>query len=1147
MKKLLIASLVLVAAAATSVLYVWSETQDTGLAAERGVVPPAEGEVEGAAAPAPPTSTDVATAAPAGEGDASSDEPAERREIDLETAKWREGWVRLAPGTPADERVELALIGASAFREAALRDENDERFWADKRVLHRAEVAADGRFRVPLPDGEDELRLVLRARYSYLDAPHTLDRSSDAPIELAPRLGAWVTGRVVLPEGADANLFDLEDARLELGFNALAFAGGGGVAPPAGLRNHETHANSDLSFEFRGVVTSVERDVRVRPAKLAAKKTQLFKVAPGEHTTMDVQLTRGATLRGRVVDERGTPVEGAEVVARIDPVAFGQGGYEVRKGKSEASGTFVLEAVTPGKVELVVTRKGTLERKVALELAEGVAKDAGEIVLSTGEVIAGHVRWSDGSPCVGAEVEVNFDPAALGGMSGLNALQGASGEDISDIDGAFEVSGLGKGPFVVTIAARPQGSERDHRARLAGVKPGTLDVELVLAAPLELAGRVVDSLGAPVTGATVRAIEDSGGMMRSIGGRRVNSQATGEDGRFVVSDLSPGTWSLDARADGFTRCAPVDVTLVRDGTHEPLEIRLERGGTILGRVQRPDGTPAAGATVRQRITMESLRSLGAEENGIPRAATAGSDGNFRFGELGAGLVQLVASLDGFATSTIVEAQVKPGEETCDVVLTLRVGGRITGEVYAKDGTPAAGAQVIAQLTADPLAQRFATSDREGLFAFEHMAPGTYQVLHIPGMGGASSDPEDATAMFGDMKMASATVEDGAEVHVVLGAPPKDPVEISGRVLAGEAGVPSVVLSFIPDAIDTISGLKLATTDAGGRYSLRLDGPGRYTVSIQKPGASGQQQSITLSLDVPSGASFGHDFHLPLGSIAGRVTDGEGRPAAHVRVSLFESGPVRNGTLMGEHYSEIETGEDGRYELVWLKPREYAVAVGGVALGGLLGGTSTSGRQVREGVVVQAERRTDGVDFQLRKPGRITGVVRQADGTPAPEAAIFARDAQGRPLERLSMIATDSSGRFTYEGLEPGDYTVMARKDTLTTGESARLRVEEGRTAEVELALHGGTILLVSLVGEDGQALDCTVSVLDEAGRQVNGTLALTEIMAAFSNGTLNSKEQRVGPLTPGKYRVTVVADDGRKTTKPVTLSGQAERKLNIRL
>jgi hypothetical protein len=60
-------------------------------------------------------------------------------------------------------------------------------------------------------------------------------------------------------------------------------------------------------------------------------------------------------------------------------------------------------------------------------------------------------------------------------------------------------------------------------------------------------------------------------------------------------------------------------------------------------------------------------------------------------------------------------------------------------------------------------------------------------------------------------------------------------------------------------------------------------------------------------------------------------------------------------------------------------------------------------------------------------------------------------------------------------------------------------------------------------------------------------MSLAEIMQAFTNGEFSSKEQKVGPLPPGKYKVTVTTNDGRKTTKPVTLTGQAERKLNVRM
>ena len=165
-----------------------------------------------------------------------------------------------------------------------------------------------------------------------------------------------------------------------------------------------------------------------------------------------------------------------------------------------------------------------------------------------------------------------------------------------------------------------------------------------------------------------------------------------------------------------------------------------------------------------------------------------------------------------------------------------------------------------------------------------------------------------------------------------------------------------------------------------------------------------------------------------------------------------------------------------------------------------------------------------------------------------EAFSVLKDAMNTNLGGRYLFGGVMNDRAPITATSLDDLAAQQLTDVIEQGaESQTMRVEEGRTVEVELALHGGTILLVSLSGEDGEPLDCTVSVLDEAGRQVNGTLALSEIMAAFSDGTLNSKEQRVGPLSPGKYRVTVVSDDGRKTTKPVTLSGQAERKLNIRL
>lgn len=53
-------------------------------------------------------------------------------------------------------------------------------------------------------------------------------------------------------------------------------------------------------------------------------------------------------------------------------------------------------------------------------------------------------------------------------------------------------------------------------------------------------------------------------------------------------------------------------------------------------------------------------------------------------------------------------------------------------------------------------------------------------------------------------------------------------------------------------------------------------------------------------------------------------------------------------------------------------------------------------------------------------------------------------------------------------------------------------------------------------------------------------------MSQFGEG-FSSSEQRVGPLSPGKYRVTATLDDGRDAYKILNLSGQDERKVKLRL
>ena len=1056
-------------------------------------------------------------------------------------------------GTPDDESAEVLLLGKAAFDDEALRDANDDQLADDARILGRCKVEADGSFRLPWRDLADGTWLHLRGRYVFLASPRKLKvTDTEQPLELAPELGAWVTGQIAVAAGVDATGFDVRTCELELMFDALALAGG--TRPPPGLRAPKVRPRSDGSFEFRGVASRLARDLRVRCERLAAFKGQSVEVRPGLHITLDAVLTRGGELAGRIVDSDGAPVAGAKLAASVDPLVFGQGGYEVRSGTSDAEGRFLLSAVLAGEVDLRLEGRGVLERTLACSVRDGERSELGDVVLKRGATLTGVVRWPDGRPAAGAKVRADFDPAALGGMSAFNAMQGARGEASADADGRFTIDGLGKGPFLVSARAAPAPEELEHRVSEGGVAPGGRSLELVLAPPLALALRVVDASGAGLAKVTVRARENVGGVVRGLGGRTAIAREDGEAGRYSFEGLGPGKWDLVATADGFTR-SELALELPREDVGE-IVLVLQRGGSVSGTVVDLGGAPVAGATVQVAANLQNIVSQ-AEESGLQTmVGTTLADGSFRLANLPAGQHKLVARADGTAGSDAVEVEVQSAAETTGIVLALRVGGTLTGEVYAQGGVPAAGAQVLVQLASDPLAQRFVFSDREGRFRFEHLAAGSYNVMHFPSAGaksrnGSASEEPDPMAMVAGMLLASATVAEGETAHVVLGSPAKNAVELAGRVTCDGRGVGGIVITLMPDG-DAREGaaqgaLKFATTDEDGRFTATLDGPGAHIASLQKPGTAGQQQTLTQRFVAPEVARFQHEFELPVGAIAGRVRASDGAPAARVRVTLAVDGPVQVGTLFGDNYAEVETDADGRYELIWLAEGRYTVAIGGAPLGGLLGGSARGGRQLREGVAVRKGQRTEGIDFELHAAGRVSGLVKGPDGAPAAEAALFLRDAAGRPLERLSMIATDSAGRFHYDGLEPGEYTVFARKIGLASDARARVLVREGETAEVELALGAATLLLVTVTNEDGSAVEASLSVLDDAGREVHGLASLAEVMTALSAGELSSREQRVGPLPPGKYRVIVTAADGRKESKPVTLSGQSERKLNVRL
>jgi hypothetical protein len=358
-----------------------------------------------------------------------------------------------------------------------------------------------------------------------------------------------------------------------------------------------------------------------------------------------------------------------------------------------------------------------------------------------------------------------------------------------------------------------------------------------------------------------------------------------------------------------------------------------------------------------------------------------------------------------------------------------------------------------------------------------------------------------------------------------------------------------LLSLFPEGGENIGAMILGSTDSAGRYSIQLDRPGTYLIQVQIIGDSAMvQDSMEYTHRVPDGEEHVFDIELPNARLSGRVLGFDGKPLPRARVSLTVEGAVGYGSFLGGRYVEVKTDAEGRYMIDYLEPGVYSVAAGGTIFGGAFGESADAGRSLRSGLVVESGDWLQDVDFRLKRPGEIRGRVVGVTGGAVQNAAIFVRDEAGRVLERFSMCMTDGTGSFSYSGVAPGKYTVSARTDDLASAESKPVVVPEDGVGNAIITLEAGTTLNVSVVdGTDG-IVRAKIIVTDEDGRQVNGLASYLEILSPDKPRIFSTEEQPVGPLPPGRYTVTAIDDeDGRTVTKPVTLSGQKERRLKIRL
>jgi hypothetical protein len=441
------------------------------------------------------------------------------------------GRVVLPPGTPAGEVVTVVLSRA--------------------RPEQSVVVAPDGSFRADLDLTHSGCWIDIEAEHLFLPERMRVAKGSREPVVVEPRLGGRIVGNLSMPDGRERRSGSVELERVDDGERA------GLVQVRSSEFRFDALAPGRYRLTFAGSAHQPGPD-----------EVTVFAGATSYHA---IELQRGVRLSGRVVSAAGE---------ELHEVRVGLVGSALEERAPD--GRFSLGGLRPGAIVLEVSCPGHLPGRFDLgALADGEERRDLELRLALGNVIAGRVEWTDGTP---AAAEITWLVAGV-----APDISRYRPERRTAPDGTFRIAGLGSEPVTVLAegsrafdatvetsdgpitVSRPR-VRRGH-ASAEDVEPGTVGLVLVLRPHETLRGRVVDESGAPVTAARVRArrVDEVGGELR----RSDLTMHFVEDaaGVFALEDLAPGTWELEVLADGFL---PSEGRRVVLPSTEAVEIALQR-------------------------------------------------------------------------------------------------------------------------------------------------------------------------------------------------------------------------------------------------------------------------------------------------------------------------------------------------------------------------------------------------------------------------------------------------------------------------------------------------------------------------------------------------------------------------------------------
>ncbi len=481
------------------------------------------------------------------------------------------------------------------------------------------------------------------------------------------------------------------------------------------------------------------------------------------------------------------------------------------------------------------------------------------------------------------------------------------------------------------------------------------------------------------------------------------------------------------------------------------EARKEAAGSVSGRVTVGD------KPVPRAIVLLTSSDPFRPDRTLPARATTDEEGRYHLTGVPAGSYTvgpftpaLVVATETFFGQPGKSVTLGDGEEVTGLDFSLTRGAVIAGRVTGSDGRPVID-QDVTVVRIDERGQRMGsgfnpsmfTTDDRGAYRVYGLSPGRYKVsvgeandsgsVRI-GFGGSVYTRTFHPDVIDESKAAVIELAAGGEatdVDIKMGGAAKAYVA-TGRIVDADTGKPLADLQYGHGAIvgqqGNIGSYGWTNNRSNSNGEFRIEGlhRGRFAAFVVIS-EQAEFYSEPAVFEVNESDVSGLEIKVRRGSSISGIAVVEGPDDADANPPKLELRAfVRAEGLSAPATSSIPINSDGSFRITGIRPGKARIFLGGAPKGFTLLRVEREGAVQSDGVEVGSGESVSGVRVVIgHGTGVVRGEVRVQGGQLTPDMRLSVR---ARRLEGEVQVAVgaflDARGRFTLEGLLPGEYEVV---------------------------------------------------------------------------------------------------------------------------